>query len=350
MARMTKMPYHKLRSIADSFDESHLKQALSLLVKAMLENEVSKNWGCGKTSSSDGQRFPYIRKVLHSVFSNRLREYGGEFYSFVSDNYMPYASMAIECTDKDAHFLVNGITAKESELELEEHYTDTHGYTEINFAYFAMRGISYKPRIKDIHKQKLYTLNKNIQNGVLQDILKGNYIDLDNLRDYWQEVAHYFASLEFGELAPNIGMKRIVNLTEKNKFYRAAKDLGRIFKTIHLLEYHSNPELRKRIKKGLNKGELIHALGRKLAYGKEGKHAMPSLDEQQNTCSALTLTEAVIIYWQATEMQRIVYERYTGQVNLDMLANISPIEWQNILIYGEYKFDKKLIKIRKTDS
>jgi TnpA family transposase len=347
MARMTNIPYHRLRSVADNFDDNNLKLALSLLVKAMLENDVSKNWGVGKSSSSDGQRFPYIRNVLHSVFSNRLREFGGEFYSFVSDNYMPYASMPIECTERDANFLVNGINAKISELELEEHYTDTHGYTEINFAYFAMRGIGYKPRIKDVHKQKLYTTIDSLQgSGVLTDILKGNYIDLNNIKEYWHEIAHYFASLELGEKAANIGMKRIVSLTEKNKFYKAAKDLGRIYKTIHLLQYHSDPELRKRIKKGLNKGELIHSLGRKLAYGNEGKHSMPNLDEQQNTCSALTLTEAVIIYWQTKEIQRVVYERFTGQVNLEMLAHISPIQWHNILIYGEYKFDKKLIKIR----
>jgi TnpA family transposase len=348
MARMTKMKYHRLRSIADSFDEMNLRHALSLIVQAMIKNDITKYWGTGKSSSSDGQRFPYIRKVLHSVFSNRLREFGGEFYTFVSDTYAPYYSQPIECTEKDAHFLSNGVNSQCAELlELEEHYTDSHGYTEINFAYFAKRGIGYKPRIKDIQHQKLYTLNKNIDNRVLNEVLKGNYIDLDNIRDHWHDIGHYFASLEFGDLAPNIGMKRIVNLTEKNKFYKAAKDLGSLFKTIHLLEYHSNPELRKRIKKGLNKGEQIHALGRKLAYGKDGKHDMPTLEEQQNTCSALTLVEAIIIYWQTKELQRIVYERFGGQVNLDMIAKISPIEWQNILIYGEYKFDKNMIKIRK---
>ena len=31
---------------------------------------------------------------------------------------------------------------------LEEHYTDTHGYTEINFAAFAMLGKRFCPRIR----------------------------------------------------------------------------------------------------------------------------------------------------------------------------------------------------------
>jgi Tn3 transposase DDE domain len=54
MARMTKMKYHRLRSVADTFDDVNLKEALSLLVRAMLDNQVSKYWGEGKSSSSDG--------------------------------------------------------------------------------------------------------------------------------------------------------------------------------------------------------------------------------------------------------------------------------------------------------
>ena len=38
--------------------------------------------------------------------------------------------------DRDAPFVLDGVLYHESDLNLEEHYTDTHGYTEINFAAF----------------------------------------------------------------------------------------------------------------------------------------------------------------------------------------------------------------------
>ena len=41
------------------------------------------------------------------------------------------AELEAEVAEKDARI---------AELEIEEHYTDTHGYTEINFAAFAMLG------------------------------------------------------------------------------------------------------------------------------------------------------------------------------------------------------------------
>ena len=40
--------------------------------------------------------------------------------------------MPIECTNRDAAFVLDGLLYNESDMEIEEHYTDTHGYTELN--------------------------------------------------------------------------------------------------------------------------------------------------------------------------------------------------------------------------
>jgi TnpA family transposase len=48
--------------------------------------------------------------------------------------------MPIECADRDAAFVLDSLLYNESDLEIEEHYTDTYGYTELNFAAFAMLG------------------------------------------------------------------------------------------------------------------------------------------------------------------------------------------------------------------
>ena len=52
--------------------------------------------------------------------------------SFVADNYAPFYSRPIEWTDRDAPFVLDGVLYHESYLDLEEHDTDTPGYTEIN--------------------------------------------------------------------------------------------------------------------------------------------------------------------------------------------------------------------------
>ena len=56
----------------------------------------------------------------------------------VADNYGPFYRLPIECTDRDAAFILDGLLYNESELEIEDHYTNNHGYSELNFAAFAM--------------------------------------------------------------------------------------------------------------------------------------------------------------------------------------------------------------------
>ena len=82
-----------------------------------------------------------------------------EFDSFVADNYAPFSSRLIECTDRDAAVVRARLLYTEIDLELEEHYSDTHGYTEINFAAFAMLGRRFCPRIRGLKKQRLYRLD-----------------------------------------------------------------------------------------------------------------------------------------------------------------------------------------------
>ncbi|MFV9675984.1 MAG: Tn3 family transposase [Anaerolineales bacterium] len=141
--------------------EEAQKQALAQLVKAISRLDVTQAWGEGKTSSSDGQRFRLRSKVLQRTYSHKINDYALEFYYFVADNYAPFYSTAIECKDRDAAYVLDGLLYNESDLALEEHYTDTHGYTEINFAAFAMLGRRFSPRIRGIQKQRIYRLDQD---------------------------------------------------------------------------------------------------------------------------------------------------------------------------------------------
>jgi Tn3 transposase DDE domain len=94
----------------------------------------------------------------------------------------------------------------------------------------------------------------------------------------------------------------------KNRFYRANRDLGRIFKTEFILQYLSEPELRRRIRRGLLKVEQLHALARDVFYGRRGRINARKLWEQMNTCSCLNLILACIVYWQACEISRVLSE------------------------------------------
>ncbi|WP_341792643.1 MULTISPECIES: Tn3 family transposase [unclassified Rickettsia] len=169
MARLTEgVTYDQISHITDwQLTEETQRSALAMIVNAITNLDISKQWGDGKTSSSDAQRYSYSRRTLQQTYSTKFRDFALEFYTFVADNYAPYFSLPIECTDRDSPYVMDGILYNESDLVIEEHYVDSHGYTEINYAGFAMIGKKLSARIRGIQHQRLYRIDETKNYGSL---------------------------------------------------------------------------------------------------------------------------------------------------------------------------------------
>jgi TnpA family transposase len=342
--------YSRIKNITDwMLTEETQRGALAQVVNAISRLDITQAWGQGRTSSSDGQRFSMRRRVLQQTYSPKFNDFALEFYSFVADNYAPFYSLPIECTDRDAPYILDGLLYNESDLPLEEHFSDTHGYTENNFAAFAMLARKYSPRIKGLHKQRIYRIDKDKDYQQLNSLLnrRDRTLNVDWVVDQWLRMGHFYASLECGHVTASTAMKRLNGYTGKNHFYRANRELGRIFKTEHILRYLSDKNMRQRIRRGLLKGEQIHALARDLNYGKRGRINKADLHEQRMSCSCMTLILACIIYWQAKEINRVILEcdPEENNIELSLIEHISPIAWDNVILYGEYVLDKNLIRV-----
>jgi TnpA family transposase len=350
MAQLTQgVSYKQLKRVSDwQMTEETQRAALAALVQAISRLDTTLHWGEGRTSASDGQRFALPHKVLQQTYSTRFSDFALEFYTFVADNYAPFYSTPIECTDRDAAFVLDGLLYNESDLNLEEHYTDTHGYTEINFAAFAMLGRRFCPRIRGIHKQRLYHLDKECAYGALTHLVAraDRTLDAAVIAEQWDRMGQFYASLAAGHTTASVALRRLASCSGKNHFYRANRDLGRVFKTEFLLSYLSEPQLRARIRRGLLKVEQLHALAREVFYGRRGRINARELHEQMNSCSNLTLILACVIYWQAKEIARVIRccNPEDDAIDVSLLEHISPIEWNNVILYGQYVLDRGRIR------
>ena len=350
MAQLTpEISYPQLKRVGDwQMTEEAQRGALAELVSAISGLDASLSWGEGRTSASDGQRFSLPRKILQQTYSIKFSDFALEFYSFVADNYAPFYSTPIECTDRDAAFVLDGLLYNESDLELEEHYTDTHGYTEINFAAFAMLGRRFCPRIRGLQHQRIYRIDPSRDYGALNSLVSRADRTLDTrvITEQWDSIGRFYSSLESGHTTASVALKRLASYSAKNRFYRANRDLGRIFKTEFILEYMSQPQLRSRIRRGILKVEQLHALARDVYYGRRGRINARELHEQMNSCSCLTLILACIIYWQAREISAVLSrcDPEEDDVDVSLLKYVSPVEWDNVVLYGQYILDRKLIR------
>jgi hypothetical protein len=95
---------------------------------------------------------------------NRNAKYGSEpgvlFYTHLSDQYAPFYTKVINANVRDATHVLDGLLYHESQLRIEEHYTDTAGFTDQVFALCHMLGFEFAPRIADLADKRIYVPGK----------------------------------------------------------------------------------------------------------------------------------------------------------------------------------------------
>jgi hypothetical protein len=64
------------------------------------------------------------------------------------------------------------------------------------------------------------------------------------------------------------------------------------------------------------------------------------------TSSCLTLILACVIYWQAKEISRVVRwcQPEDEEIDAALLEHVSPIEWDNVILYGQYVLDRAQVR------
>jgi len=349
MSRLVQnISYDKIKRITDwQLSDEALRLTLSWVVNAISKLSISKNWGEGKTSSADVHLVSFGEKVLQQTYNPKFGDYALEFYTFVADNYAPYHSTPVENVGNEAAHALDGIYYNESDLSIEEHYTDTKAAATINFTGFAFAGVEYNPRIRGLHNHRIFKIDKEKNYGSLAPLLKHKEanIKMSVIARQWDRIAQFHASIAYGYTTASVALKKLSSLNSKNEFFQANLHLGRILKTENTLKNMVDPAMRKRRQRGLLKGEEMHQLARDIGYGNRGRITGRDLVAQRNCCSCLTFIMGCVVYWQAKEIGHIISEKeIPPELDLSLLEHISPIGWDNVVLYGEYVIDKDLIK------
>jgi hypothetical protein len=151
----------ELLRVADWYvSEENYDRALAELIDAQHALPLASLWGDGTTSSSDGQHFSAggPGETMNVVNARYGISPGVSFYTHISDQFGPYHTKVIAATAHEAPHVLDGLLCHESSLDIEEHYTDTGGFTDHVFAVSALLGFRFAPRIRDLGDKKFYTL------------------------------------------------------------------------------------------------------------------------------------------------------------------------------------------------
>ena len=313
--------------------------ALAELVNAQFRQPFAGHWGDGTTSSSDGQRFRVGGKAESTGHINP--KYGAEpgrlFYTHISDQYAPFHAKVINVGIRDSTYVLDGLLYHESDLRIEEHYTDTAGFTDHVFALMHLLGFRFAPRIRDLADTKLYIPQKDGTYKALKPMIGGPLLT-KHIRTHWNDILRLAASIKQGTVTASLMLRKLGSYPRQNGLAVALRELGRIERTLFILDWLQNVELRRRVHAGLNKGEARNALARAVFFNRLGEIRDRTFEQQRYRASGLNLLTAAIVLWNTVYLQRATNALQSpGQPPDDaLLQYLSPLGWEHINLTGDY--------------
>ncbi|KQM89573.1 transposase [Sphingomonas sp. Leaf22] len=336
--------YWQLSRLARWHVESEaIDQALAAVVAAQGALPMARVWGMGTTASADGQFYPAARQgeAMNTVNARYGNDPGIKAYTHVNDRFAPFASQPIPATVSEAPYLLDGLTMNEAGRRIEEQYADTGGFTDHLFGISAMLGYRLVLRIRDLPSKRLYVFDPAATPTELRPLVGGKAREALIVSN-WPDLFRCAATMSAGQVAPSRILRKLSAYPRQNDLAAALREVGRIERTLFIIEWILDTGMQRRAQVGLNKGEAHHALKNALRIGRQGEIRDRTTEGQHYRIAGLNLLTTIIVYWNTLHLGHAVEARRREGLDTPdhLLAHVSPLGWAHILLTGEYLWPK----------
>lgn len=318
-------------------------RALAIVVEAQAKLPLAPFWGIGLSASSDGQFFAAAEKgeAMNMVNAKYGNSAGVKAYTHVSDQYAPFAVQMIPATASEAPYILDGLLMNDAGRRVREQYADTGGFTDHVFGMCAILGYKFVPRIRDLPSKRLYAFNAGDAPHQLQPLLGGK-INSALIERNWGDILRVAATIAAGGVAPSQILRKLASYPRQNELALALREIGRVERTLFMIEWVMDNDLQRRAQIGLNKGEAHHALKRAISFHRRGEIRDRTGEGQHYRIAGMNLLAAIIIFWNTLKLGEVVEKQSLGGISVspDLLPHVSPLGWEHINLTGEYRWKR----------
>lgn len=312
-----------------------------ILVAAQNKISLAQLWGGGDVASADGMRFVVPVRTVHAGPNSKYfhRGRGVTWYNLISDQRSGLNGITVPGTLRDSLVLLAVVLEQQTELQPTRIMTDTGAYSDIVFGLFRLLGYRFSPRLADIGGSRFWRIDRKADYGKLNGLAR-QYIILDRISQHWDDILRLIGSLKMG-LVPATGIMRTLQVGDRpTRLAQAIAEIGRIDKTIHILNYIDDEARRRSTLLQLNLGEGRHSLARDIFHGKRGELHQRYREGQEDQLSALGLVVNIVVLWNTIYTDAILTQlRSEGyQVQDEDAARLSPFGHEHINMLGRYSF------------
>jgi TnpA family transposase len=300
-------------------------------------------------SSSDGQR---VETQINTINARHSPKYFGlqkgvSSYTLVA-NHVPINAKIIGTHEHESHYVFDLLYNNTSDIRPERHSTDTHGSNQVNFWILHTFGYRFAPRYRDLHKKIDAMVGFKHPSHYNDLLIKPSRKVCDELiKKEWPNIQRIMASLAQKDVTQATIVRKLSSYSRQNQTKKALWELENICRTLYILDFIDDVELRQSVQKALNRGEAYHRLRRAVAFVNGGKFRVQTEAEQQiwNECSRL-ITNA-IIYYNTALLSRIYEQKQAAsdQAAMDVIRGMSPVAWQHVNLFGTFEFNSAVSKL-----
>lgn len=333
------------------FSLDNIRAANDRVLTAMAKIELSNMYR--KTpeiihTASDGQKFEVRAESLNASRSFKYfgKDQGVSVYTFMDERNLLWHSLVFSASDRESAYVIDGLMRNDV-VKSDIHSTDTHGYSEAIFGATHLLGFSYAPRIKNLKKQSLYIFRSR-KKADRSDwvITPDKYINDSLIKKHWDDLLRLIATIKLKKTTASDIFRRLNSYSKQHSLYQALKSFGQIIKSLFILRYIDDIELRQAIEKQLNKVELANKFTRAVAVGSPNEFAQVEKQEQEIAEACNRLIKNCIICWNYLYLSNRLANTKDAQTRGNLIRFIethSPVAWAHINLLGEYDFsDNKL--------
>src|SRR5437660_11570488 len=136
----------------------HLRASIRQVVNATFTVRRSQVWGEGTTAcASDSKKFGAWDENLMTEWHIRYGGRGVMIYWHVERKSLCIYSQLLACSSSEVAAMIEGLVRHCTDMTVERNYVDSHGQSEVAFAFCHLLGFQLLPRLTWIHTHKLYS-------------------------------------------------------------------------------------------------------------------------------------------------------------------------------------------------
>jgi TnpA family transposase len=322
--------------------KEHLRNAIAEVANATIKTRMTNLWGDATTScASDSKRFGAWDQNLMTEWHNRYGGRGVMIYWHVEKKSLCIYSQLKTCSSSEVASMLTGLLRHNTDLKVEKNYVDTHGQSQIGFAFCHLLGFQLMPRFKRIGAQKLSLPEAGIKDAYPNlKLILAKAIDWELVAQQYDQVIKYATALRLGTAEAEDILRRFGRTEIQHPTHRALLEIGKAVETIFLCQYLSSEALRCEINEGLNVVERWNGANDFIYYGRGGEFATNKRENQELSALALHLLQVSLVYINTLMIQKVLSEpQWMQMMQAEDLRALSPLIWNHVTPYGWFNLD-----------